>query len=152
MQEKKCCLVDCGSISLDKLNYARRELEREIGAALDDGYRFFLSEFNQGAGILFAECVNERREEYSDIYLEVVLHPSNASKFSRDEWELLSKSNGIRGLCEVCKQTYPLSVTRELVEQSNRVIAIFNEHEQDGNLFAMDYARTMERDLRVITI
>ena len=150
--QNTCCMVDCGKIPADKLDYARRELEREIGAALADGYRMFLTEFAVGAGMLFARCVNERRREYSDIYLEVVLHTKNCEQFSRDEWELLSKSNGIRGLCEECKQDYPLSVARYLVEQSSRVIAIFNEHETESSLFAMDYARTMERDLRIIEI
>lgn len=153
MQEKLCCVIGYLAIPADKLDAVRRELEREFGAALEDDYRKFLTSFTAGAGMLFARCVNERRGDYPDIYLEVVVNPKHCKGFDRDnEWELLSKSNGIRGLCEECKQNYPLSVTRELVQQSDRVIAVCGGQDDNDTLYAMDYARTMERDLRIITI
>jgi len=148
--EKTCCMTGYRDIPADKLDYVRRELEREIGAALEDGYREFLAFFEEGAGTLFARCVNERRGEYPDIYLEVVIHPKHFERFSRAEWELISKSSGIKPLCEECQQEYPLSVTRYLVGQSERVIAVYTEQADKDTLYMMDYAQTMKRDLRII--
>jgi len=150
MQEKTICVIGYLKIPADKLDDVRRELEREIGAALKDGYRDFLTFFEEGAGMLFARLLKEQRGEYPDIYLEVVLHPGHFNRFTREQWELLSKSNGIRPLCEECRQDYPLSVTRNLIGQSSRVIAVYNGQADNDTIYAMDYARTMKRDLRII--
>jgi len=152
MQEKTICVIGYLKIPADKLDDVRRELEREIGAALEDGYRDFLTFFEEGAGMLFARLLKEQRGEYPDIYLEVVLHPGHFNRFTREQWELLSKSNGIRPLCEECRQDYPLSVTRNLIGQSSRVIAVYNGQADNDTIYAMDYARTMKRDLRIIEI
>jgi len=152
MQEKTCCVIGYLEIPADKLDDARRELEREIGAALEDGYRDFLTFFEEGTGMLFARLLKEQRGEYPDIYLEVVLHPAHFNRFTREQWELLSKSNGIKPLCEECQQDYPLSVTRNLIGQSERVITVYNGKADSDTIYAMDYARTMERDLRIIEI
>jgi len=151
--KKTCCVIGYHKeIPPDKLDEVRRELEREIGAALEDGYRDFLTLFEEGAGMLFARLLKEQREKYPDIYLEVVLHPGHFDRFTREQWELLSKSNGIKPLCEECRQDYPLSVTRNLIGQSERVIAVYNGQADSDTIYAMDYARTMERDLRIIKI
>jgi len=153
MQEKTCCVTGYRDIPADKLNEVRRELEREVKAALEDGYREFLMFFGEGAGMLLARIINEQREQYPGIYLEAVLpHPRYCERFSRAEWELISKSNGIKVLCEECQQDYPLSVTRYLVGQSERVIAVCVEQDDRATLYSMDYARTMKRDLRIIKI
>jgi len=150
--KKNCCVIGYLEIPPDKLDSVRRELEREIGAALEDGYRDFLTFFEEGAGMLSAQLLKEQREKYPDIYLEVVLHPGHFDRLSREQWELLSKSNGIKPLCEECQQDYPLSVTRNLIGQSERVIAVYNGQDDSDTLYAMDYARTMERDLWIIEI
>ena len=150
--EKTCCVIGYLEIPPDKLDDVKRELEREIGAALEEGYRTFLTFFEEGTGMLFARCVNERRGEYPDIFLMSVLHPGHCERFDRDQWELLSKSDGIKGLCEECRQDYQLSVTRCFTERSSRVIAVRNGPDDSDTIYAMDYARTMERDLRIIEI
>lgn len=152
MQEKTCCVIGYQDITADKLDDVRRELEREVGAALEDGYREFLTYFGEGAGMLFARYIRDQRQQYPDIYFEGVLHPGLSERFSRAEWELISKSNGIKGLCEECRQDFPLHVTRYLVGHSGRVIAVCGGETDKDTFYAMDYARTMERDLRIIEI
>ena len=150
--KKTCCVIGYLEIPPDKLDDVKRELEREIGAALEDGYREFLTLFEEGAGMLSARLLKEQREKYPDIYLEVVLHPKHFDRFTREQWELLSKSDGIKGLCEECRQDYQLNVTRYFTERSSRVIAVRNGQADSDTIYAMDYARTMGRDLRIIEI
>jgi len=152
MQEKICCFVGYGEIPADRLDYVKRELEREIGAALDHGYRTYITNFDTDTDMLFARLVNGWREQYPDIFLEVILHPKHCERFSRAQWELLSKSTALKVLCEECRQDYPLHVTRYLVEQSRRTIAIYDGRDDRDTLYAMDYARTMERELHIINI
>ena len=152
MQEKICCVAGYHEIPADKLDCVRRELERELGAALEDGYREFLTGFEEGAGMLFARLVNDQREKHPDIFLEAVLHPKECEWFSRAQWELLSKSESIKVLCEECQQDYLLNVTRYMVGRSSRVIVVCDGQDDSDTLYAMDYTRTMERDLRIINI
>lgn len=150
--KKTCCIANRRNIPADKLDDVKRKLEREIGVALEDGYRTFLTGFEEGVGMLFARLVNERREEYPDIFLEVILHPDHSERFNRADWELISKSSGIKFLCKECQQDYLLNVTRYTVGLSERVIAVYDEQTDKDTLYTMDYARTMERDLRIIKI
>jgi DNA repair photolyase len=128
-------------------------LEQEVKAAIEDGYTVFITEFNEGAGIIFARLICGYREEYPNIYWEAILSRlDQAEQFDRDKWELLSKCNGLRGLCVDCRENYPLSVTRYMIEHAERVIAVrYGEGDHD-TLYAMDYALTMGRELRSVTI
>lgn len=150
MQEKTCCVTGYREIPANKMDEVRWELKREISAALEGGYRTFITGFEEGVGMLFTRLLNERRGEYPDIFLEVILHPKHCERFNHTEWELISKSNGVKILCEECQQDYPLSVTQYSVGQSKRVIAVYDGKTDSDTIYAMDYARTMERDLRII--
>ena len=115
MEEKTCCVASRLEIPTDKLDDVRRELKLEIGAALEDGYRTFVSGFEEGVGMLFYQLVNERRGEYPDIFLEVILHPDHCEGFNRADWQLISKSNGIKFLSKELQQDYLYTVTRYTV-------------------------------------
>ena len=148
MEERKVCVIGDSEISADKLECVQRELEREIGAALDEGCKTFVVEYREGAGMLFARCVAGRRGEYPDIFLEAVL-PPNPDQLDRD---LLAGCSAVKPLCEDCQQDYPLSVTRYLVGQAERVLVVCGEQPDRDTTYALDYARTMGRDLRIIEI
>lgn len=97
MQEKTCCVRGQSKIPADKLDSVRRELEREIGAALEDGYRTFLTVFAEGADALYLECVIAHRENYPDIFLEAIIPtPAHAEKYNYSGWELLAKCTDSR--------------------------------------------------------
>lgn len=150
MSEKAICLIGYQDIPADKQNYVRQELKQEVQIALDLGYRRFLAEYTTGLGTLFIQCVNEYREQYQDIFLEVVLYNPEQSRFTDKEQELLSKCNCIRPLLGDYKQDYPLAVTRYLAGTSGRVIVVHAKQINHDTAYALDYALTMGRSLRII--
>jgi len=155
MQERAVCLIGYQEIPADKCDHVYQELKREVHAALDDGYRTFLAEFKEGVGVLFIQCIEEAREQHTDIFLEVMIPAPKQCSFSREEQELcslLSKSDGIFIQPDDYQADYPLAVTRYLVGRSHRVIAVHTEPLDRNTAYAMDYALTMERDLKVIAI
>ncbi|HBI02434.1 MAG TPA: hypothetical protein DDY49_00200 [Paenibacillaceae bacterium] len=152
MAEKTCCVASRLEIPTDKLDDVRREQKLEIGAALEDGYRTFVSGFEEGVGMLFYQLVNERRGEYPDIFLEVILHPDHCEGFNRADWQLISKSNGIKFLSKELQMDYLYTVTRYTVGVSERVIAVYDGQADRVTLYAMNYAHSLERDLRIIEI
>jgi hypothetical protein len=153
MERKTCSIIGYLAIPADKADAVRPELEREVKAALDDGYRTFITEFTEGAGILFARCIGGFREQYPGIFWETMMSRlDQAEAFSQETWELLATSNGIKGLCPDCRKEYPLSVTRYMVEQSSRVITVCAANGDHDTSYAIDYAGTMGREVRNIQL
>ena len=152
MKGKAICVVGYGEVPGDKVDDVRRELRREVQAALDDGYRTFKAEF-KGVGILFAQCVSEQREQCADIFIEVVLpHPKQRNQLTSEEQELLSTCNGFYLLPEEYQEDYPLAVTRRLTGKSERVIVIHINPLDRNTAYATDYTLAMGWDLRILEI
>jgi len=151
--EETCCVTGHREIPADKLDYVKRELEREIRAALEDGYREFLTGFAEGVDMLFARCVNERREEYPDIFLEAAIsYAGRIKRFNKDGRELFAKCDGFKIICAKYQRDCFFQRNRYMVQKSSRVIAVYDGRAGGGTFFTMDYARNLERDLRVIEI
>ena len=153
MENKTICVTGHRQIPADKLDYVRRELEREVKTALEDGYRIFITGFAEGVDMLFAQIVNEQRGRYPDIFLEAALpYADRAKKLNKDGQELLATCSGIKVVCEDYIPDCFFLRNRYMVGQSSRVIAVSDGRTEGGTSFTMDYARAMERDLRIIEI
>lgn len=151
--QKTCCFVGYRNIPIDALDNVRRDLEWEISKAVEDGYRVFITPFAEGCDRLFVRLVIDRRRLYPDIFLEAIIPtPDHARAYLRSDWELLAKCDGIKVLYENCQQDYALNITRYQMEQSERVIGIYSTEADSTSLYAIDYARTMEKDMRIINI
>ena len=149
MQEKAICVIGYGEVPGDRLDIVRQEFEWAVGTALDDGYRKFLAEY-KGVGILFAQCVNEWREQYPDIFVEVLFDSKRCDPLTCEEQDVLSKCNGIYPLHEESREDYPLAVTRYLAGRSDRVIVVHGKELDHDTAFAMDYALMAGHDLKII--
>ena len=141
------------AIPADKQSMVKGDLEKEISLALSNGYRTFLTRYAEQPDMLFARCVMEYRQQYPDLFLESILPtPAHAERFSREEWELLSRCDGLKVLCESCREDWALNITRYLIDQSSRVIVVYDGGADHDLLFAMDYAPTIDRAFRIIKI
>ena len=101
MQEKTVCVTGHRTIPAGQLDYVQRELEREVLAALEDGYRVFLSGFAQGVDMIFIEIVDAQRDRYPSIFLEAAIpHPGRTGSLSPHERKLLSKCDGVGVISE----------------------------------------------------
>ncbi len=153
MQSKTCCIMGYLDIPADKRDAVRWELEREVKAALEEGYTLFITEFTEGVGMVFARHFEEWRKSYPGIFWETMMSRlDQAEVFTKEQWELLGTSDGIKGLCADCRAEYPLSVTRYMVESSSRVIVVCAANGDPDTYYAIDYARTMGRDVRNIQL
>lgn len=151
IKAKSCCVTGHREIPAEKMDYVKQELKREVQVALEDGYKVFLTGFADGVDIIFAWCVIERRDEYPDIFLEAVMPFANRVKrLKKDERELLSQCNGVKVICEKYQRDCYFQRNRYMVQQSSRIIAVYDGRGDGGTLLTMDYARAMGRDLRII--
>ena len=153
MQKKTICVIGHEKIPTDKLDYVRRELEREIKSALKNGYRIFLTSFTSEVDVLFVQIVDRQRDNHSDFFLEAdIPYPNSIKKLKKDERKIFAKCNGMKAITNRKKRDSLMLCNRHMVQQSNRVIVVSNGFTESNTCFAMDYARAMERDLRIISI
>ena len=61
MAEKTCCVTGHRDIPEDRIAYVEQELRREVLAAIQDGYTRFISGFAEGADLMFAAIVVNKR-------------------------------------------------------------------------------------------
>ncbi len=57
MSAKTCCVTGHRDIAVDKLDYVKDELKKEVSQAVGDGYTHFISGFARGTDLLFASIV-----------------------------------------------------------------------------------------------
>lgn len=62
MNEKTCCVTGHRDIPEGRKSYVIQELQREVLAAIDEGYTRFISGFADGADLMFAAIVAEQNE------------------------------------------------------------------------------------------
>ena len=153
MEIKTCCVTGRRDIPADKTDYVKQELRREILEAVKNGYTHFLSGFDEGTDLLFASIVVELKQEDESLWLEAAIpfrsrveNPDPAFK------ELLGqcKSIGIHG--ESDSPDCYIRCSRNMVSESQRVIAVWDGQEQGDVADILRYACSQEKEVRTIRI
>jgi len=148
-----CCVTGHRAFDISKIDNVKRELRREILAAIADGYTWFLSGMAEGTDLYFAEIVSELKSDNPTLNLEAVLaHPRRLDSKNKDFQRLLKTCNNvvIRSL-KFSPNCYPKR-SRYMVMQSSRVIAVYDGRAKGGTVTAMRYASALGCELRVIRI
>ena len=153
MTHKTICVTGHRKVPDDKQAYVRHKLTQEVKSALNDGYRTFITGFADGTDMLFAQVVNEQRGEYPDIFLEAALpSPKRIKRLNSKEQELLRECNGITFTSKENVRGSFFIRNRYMVQQSDRVIAVYDGREEGGTFSTMRYAKVMGCELRVVRI
>lgn len=153
MTEKICCVTGHRDIPADKLYYVEQELRLELVEAIADGYTHFLSGFAEGVDLLFASLVAEEKKQHPELLLRAALPYAGRMKTKDKRFhELLQQCDGIKIECQTYTPSCFMQRNRYMVNQSQRVIAVYDRRRKGGTLFTMRYAHTLGRDVRVIKI
>lgn len=153
MNEKTCCVTGHREIPEDKLAYVRAGLEREIRAAIADGYTRFISGFAEGVDLTFAAIVAELKEQAPSLRLEAAIpHAGRLKSKDRTFRELLAVCDGVHVICEKYSPNCFFIRNRYMVAESSRVIAVYDGRERGGTLYTMRCAHTQDKEVRVIEV
>ena len=147
-QEKTCCVTGHRDIPVEQMDRIQELLCREILAAIEDGYSHFISGFAAGADLLFAEMVAELKKSYP-ITLEAAIPYPGRMKTPDETFQRLIRccdtvkihSNGYFKGCYMRRNRY-------MVDQSQRVIAVYDGRPTGGTAATVRYAG--EKDVRVV--
>ena len=80
-ETKTCCVTGHRDIPAEKMDFVKEALQREVAAAIEDGYTRFISGFAEGADLMFAAIVAEAHV------------CSNRCRSEKREWQLVFRSS-----------------------------------------------------------
>ena len=151
-KEKTCCVTGHRDIPAEQMDRIQKLLRQEILAAIEDGYTHFISGFAAGADLLFADIVAEL-EEVCFITLEAAIpYPGRMKTPDKTFQRLIRCCDTVK----ICSDSYSkdcyMRRNRYMVDQSQRVIAVYDGRERGGTLFTMRYAHSIGREVREIRI
>lgn len=153
MIEKTCCVTGHRKIPADKRAYVELELRKAIMSAVADGYTRFINGGAAGADLLFAAIVAELKEQGYPLYLEAAL-PYAGRKMSKDRdfQAMLAACDKVRTFSEQYTRGCYFVRNRCMVDESGRVIAVYDGRENGGTACTIRYARDRGKAVQIIKI
>ena len=155
MRVKICGITGHRVIPAEETGGVKKALVREIDRAIADGYTCFLSGFATGADLLFAEIIADKISNQAAIELKAAIP-------CQGRLDTLKRSAQTKALLDRCTDIYVVSEcyhpgayakrNRFLVEQSNRIIAVYDGRRTGGTAQTLRLAQRMGKDIREISI
>lgn len=155
MEGKTCCVTGHRDISWEQIDFIKEALEREIDAAIAEGFTRFMSGFADGADIIFARIVAEKRLENTNLRLEAAIpYRNRLLRLLDDEMlkPLLLSCTDISIHGERYDSGVYMDRNRYMVSTSDRVIAVYDGRQTGGTANTLRYARSLHKDVREIAI
>ena len=152
---RTCCFTGHRDVPTDRMEYVRRELTREIGEAVADGYRHFISGFAEGVDLLAASVVLELKKDWPSLTLEASIPYLKRFDKIMDNPETRAMLLSCAGFgvwsVEYHKDCFMVR-NRKMLSMSSRVIAVYDGRDGGGTVQTLRFAHTMEVEQRVIKI
>ena len=153
MIEKTCCVTGHREIPEDKKACVIKELENEIRTAVADGYTRFISGFAEGADLIFAALVIELKAQGHPLVWEAALpYRGRLNSDDQDFQKIFSLCDRIKVLCDQPSRSCYHIRNRYMVDQSSRVIAVYDGRKDGGTSYTIDYAKAQGIGIQMIKI
>ena len=150
---KSCCVTGHREIPAKQTEYVKYELRKEILLAINDGYTHFISGMAEGADLYFAAIVAELKTENPGITLEAAI-PHRKRMDAKDSTfqRLIKLCDSVHVTAETYSKGSYLNRNMYMVGKSERVIAVYDGRSTGGTEFTIRYAKTRDREIRIITV
>ena len=145
---KTCCVTGHRDIPAEQADRIRELLRQEILTAIGDGYTHFISGFAAGADLLFAEIVVELKE-ICPITLEAAIpYPGRMKTPDKTFQRLIRCCDTVKIHSDTYSKGCYMRRNRYMVDQSQRVIAVYDGRPTGGTAATVRYAKG--KDVRVV--
>ncbi len=153
MIEKNCCVTGHREIPENRIDYVKQELQKQVVSAIEEGYTRFLCGFAEGADLLFAAVVAEEQKKRPELRLEAAIPYAGRLKTKNQRFhELLLCCSDVKVICEKYTPSCFMQRNRYMIDQSERVLAVYDGRDYGGTYHTINYARSLEKDIRVINV
>ena len=152
MIENTCCVTGHRNIRAARVPAIREQLEREILFAVGAGYTRFISGFAEGCDLVFADLVAEMK---CDLDLKLVAALPYRNRFYSQNpmvQQLLRACDEVYVISEQCTRQCYFQRNRWMVNESGRVIALYDGRDAGGTYYTVRCAQALQRQLRVVQI
>ena len=151
MSIKTCCCTGHRDIPADKIDFVKQELRKKILQAIEDGYTQYISGFAEGTDLIFASIVAELKQETGKLFLEAAI-PYRKRLSNPAVMELIRQCDMVNVHSEEYTPSCFMKRNREMVQASQRVIAVYDGREKGGTHFTICYSRSQEKEVKIINI
>ena len=146
--EKICCVTGHRDIPEEKMDRIQKLLRQEILAAIEDGYTHFISGFAAGADLLFADIVAELKEIYPITLEAAIPYPGRMKTPDKTFRRLIRCCDIVKIHSDSYSKDCYMRRNRYMVDQSQRVIAVYDGRPTGGTAATVRYAKG--KDVRVV--
>lgn len=146
--EKICCVTGHRDIPEEKMDRIQKLLRQEILAAIEDGYTHFISGFATGADLLFADIIAELKEIYPITLEAAISYPGRMKTPDETFQRLIRCCDTVKIHSDSYFKGCYMRRNRYLVDQSQRVIAVYDGRPTGGTAATVRYAKG--KDVRVV--
>lgn len=140
MKEHTCCVTGHRKIEGMTDEDIRAKLQSAIEQAITDGYTHFISGFANGVDLVFAEIVAELKGRYLITLEAAIPHRGRLATKNKQFQQLLTQCDQVTVTSEVFHKGCYLERNRQMVDQSNRVIAVYDGRDGGGTAYTVRYA------------
>ena len=134
---------------------AKKLIMEAINDAIKDGYTDFYCGMALGADTYFAECILEKKKSGEDVRLHAAIPcPQQEDGWSKNN---IKRYNEILSLCDsktvinpIYTRTCMLSRNRFMVNNSARVIALWNGDFGGGTGYTIKYAQSEKHEIHIV--
>ena len=148
IREKTCCVTGHRDIPKERTDVIREYLYYEVISAIEDGYTHFISGFAAGADLLFAEIVVELKEVCPIMLEAAIPHPRRMKTPDKAFQRLLRCCDVVKIHSDSYSKDCYMRRNRYMVNQSQRVIAVYDGRSTGGTAATVRYAKG--KDVRVV--
>lgn len=152
---KMCCIIG-QQIPAGQRESIKAELTKTVEQAIEDGFTWFFAGMDEEIDKLFLQVYIEKKAAHPEIRLEAVRSSYNGKEMPEEIYQYLDG-----GICFTYAETEGEESNRKLAYNrrnrkmlcmSERVIAVDNGRPRSRTSYAIDCARVMKLDLKIIKI
>jgi len=150
---KECCVTGHRVLLTKQIDYVKRELRKQIQNAINDGYTHFISGMAEGTDLLFAELVIETKKDNPTIRLEAALpYRKRAETKNNDFHRIFEQCDSFIVLSENYSNACYKARNKYMVNQAERIIAVYDGRNSGGTAFTIQYAKDNGKELFIVPV
>jgi len=151
-KQTTCCFTGHRNLPQTAIDSIQTLLHQQVLAAIADGYTHFLCGMANGADLLFASVVAELKKQHS-ITLEAAIPYEARLKTANPVFQqLVSACDVVKVLSPTYNEGCYAKRNHYMVDNSSRIIAVYNGNKQGGTYATLQYARQSELAVYIIPI
>ena len=143
-REKTCCVTGHRDIPTEQVEKICELLYQETLTAIADGYTHFISGFAVGADLLFADIVAKLKGTYSITLEAAIPYPGRMKTPDKTFQRLIQCCDEVKIHSSAYFKGCYMRRNRYMVDQSQRIIAVYDGRSTGGTAATLRYARGKE--------